>query len=1112
MMKKKIIVFFITTFCIVGAGVSQTPTAVQQNTLDYIKRAADGDHLALEGGHLELDGHVMPYPFFETHEVLYLYRLSQLRHRVVWKADEVYYEEGWKEGNQSKKSIPASAKKISPNVLNGERLSHETYWLQLPKLPKSETGWERFFCLQPMELTLPGWPETTIYVNGESKAALMRQHFYWSLNQLLDETKPNFITLKSFGIYDNKRGYKEISVVERDPDIDELYWYMRVLIEAKSILTEKDKGFAEISGLANDIMAKLNLDIAKTTVFRTQLKAFMPSVRSRFKDIEAMSDSKFTLKMLDHGHLDSAWRWTLDNTDEKIERLVLNNLYLMDRYPEYKYIFTTPYHYERMSQLFPKLFKRVQEKIKTGQWVADGSTYCETDMNLPGGESIVREFLYGLDYYRNTLGVTKNSLFLPDTFGYPRFLPQIAQGFGIDHLVAMRVNTPEIGEHIIYKWKGIDGTEILVNGLSTPAWEYPFVSAVHGYGISDPEKYTTYNAPDPGPRRLLGTYNQFKDKAATNNQIMLIGWGDGGGGGTEDQLELKKKGSSLPSFPKVEWTNMYDYITNQKKNIDKFAEFDQRLIADRFVQRTYIYANGLKTGNRAAEQRLRETEALSSMAMKYGFKYPEQDLKRLWKELLIHHFHDILTGMAVPEVLLEANASIHNVEAQTKVLRDKALDFLLTKMATDDNALVVFNPSGVNMSGVVEVPNAKIPVGMQLVDDKGNAIPFVSHNSKLFVDLKKFDPMSFITLYWKPQQNSATDATQLSATQNTLENDLVKITFNAKGEISSYFDKKENRELVPRDKKWNTFYAVTADSDTAISEKPFNGEANVQTSNVTFDALKASFNMNITYNTSTIKQEAYLTKGSKLLSFKTTIDWKEPQRLEVDFPLNFTTTKAHHGIQFGEEEINRAQFKAADSLKMPFCAHQWTDISDEDYGVAVFDNVRYGYDLKKNGIRLILSYGQRKQTYEELAKVDYTVKGAAEDGGENFSYAVFPHTGAHSSAGVVQKAKAFNSTLISKSASKNSTASKLEIFIKDLPDNIVLQTIKKAENGKGIIIRLYETNQKSTVAEVDFPTHPASIEETNLNEDFSKKLQISADGKSTLTFRPFEIKTLRIQP
>ncbi|OHX66707.1 glycoside hydrolase family 38 N-terminal domain-containing protein [Flammeovirga pacifica] len=495
---------------------------ISSERLKYIEAAAEGDHLALEGGHMALDGHVMPYPFFKSHEVLYLYRLSQLRHNVIWKADSVYYEDNWKEGNEFIQAEKEEIQKVPASFMSGDRHTTNSYWFTIPELPKSN-GKERFFCLKPIEMSLVGWPETTIYINGKAKASLLRQHFYWSLDQLMSGDTVESVCLKSFGVFHKPRGYKEISIVERNPEIDQLYWYLRVLIEAASILKEGDNGYKEIRQLADQIMANVDLDIEGTVLFDLQLKEYLPKLQEEFQKIVAMADHQVTLYMLMHGHLDSAWRWTLEQTDGKIQRLVMNNLYLMDRYPEYKYMFTMPYHYERMKELYPELYARVLEKIKEGQWLANGTTYAEPDMNLPGGESIVRNFLYGLSIFREDLGLKNPVLFLPDTFGYPPFLPQVANGFGINHLIAMRVNTPKI-DHSIYQWKGIDGSEILVNALTTPAWEYPYIGKVHGNRIKNPELITTYNAPDPGPRRLVGTWERFKDAEATNKTYWLGRW------------------------------------------------------------------------------------------------------------------------------------------------------------------------------------------------------------------------------------------------------------------------------------------------------------------------------------------------------------------------------------------------------------------------------------------------------------------------------------------------------------------------------------------------------------------------------------------------------------
>ncbi len=1055
-MKKNIATLFITIFCIGVAFGQKGRIEIPQETRKYIKKAADGDHLALEGGHLTLDGHVMPYPFFENHEVLFLYRLSKLRHNMVWRADSLYHQPDWDKKNPTITTAQQPGKKIAASTLSGARFTYDTYWVNIPQLPKSTTGWERFFCLKPMELSLPGWPETTIYVNGKPEAALLRQHFYWDAKQMMDENQANEVCLKSFGISSQPRGYREVSVVERNPVADELYWYTRVLIEAASILPDTAKGAKEIRTLADEIMMDLNLDLGGNQSLNEQMAQVLTKVKQRFAEIEKLAGDSPVLKMLMHGHLDSAWRWTLAHTDEKIQRLVMNNLYLMDRFPEYKYIFTTPYHYERMAELYPDLFGRVEEKIAAGQWIADGSTYVETDMNLPGGESIVRQFLYGLDYFRNTLGVKKNSLFLPDTFGYPRFLPQVAQGFGLDHLIAMRTNTDEI-DHTIYNFKGIDGSTILVNGLCTPAWEYPFVDAIHDYKIANPSHISTYNAPDPGPRRLMGTWEQFKNKSQTNEQLILIGWGDGGGGGTEDQIELMKRVNSLPSIPQVEWTNLYDYIQSQLQNKEKFATFDERILPSSFIQRTFTMANGIKKNNRAVEQRLRETEVLSAWAMQYGFDYPQEQLTEFWKTLLLHHFHDIITGMAVPEVLSQANLTLQELERDVTRLRDSALDHLLKNMEMPSEGIVIFNPSGVNMTGVQTLDNVAGRKGQSLVNENGEAIKSEWLGDRFVVDLPSISPMSFRKLYWNEAKPLA--STPFASSKRTLENELVKVMFNEQGEITSFWDKEQNRELVPAGKVFNKLLAVEHKGgrvtkptwEKVVFSNPKNG------------MLTTSLTIKKKFKTSAIEQEIILKQGSKSLAFNTKLDWKEEDRLEADFPLDFSTDAAHHGIQWGYDQVKRTSYAAGDSLKMPLCAHQWADVSDRDYGVALFDNTRYGYNLKKGGLRLVLTYGQHRHGYEEMTHVPWSPVASGDDTGMDFSYALFPHVGDLSEGDVVQQAAAFNTELIVRNKEQAVIEKAVsEALFEGLPKNVILQTIKKAENGSGMIVRMYETEQRTT--------------------------------------------------
>ncbi|MBS9462586.1 hypothetical protein KIM67_09200 [Flagellimonas sp. 389] len=1107
-----ILILIVLSSSFLGAQISEEQS---EDILDYIRRAADGDHLALEGGHLALDGHVMPYPFFEAHEVLYLYRLSESRHKTIWKADSLHFKEGWNEDFPFKEPHKVNSKKVGANYISGGRHTYETYWFTVPDLPKKINSWERFLCIKPMEMALSGWPETAIYVNGKSKAALLRNHFYWATEQIFDDTKPNKICLKSYGVFDTPRGYRVISVVERDPLIDTYYWKLRVLIEAKSILSEEEVGYNEIKALADYSMNALDLNLSGTSQFRQKLEQVLPIISEKYKKLESLSIDQPTLKILAHGHLDTAWRWTLQHTDEKIERLVRNNLYLMDRYPEYKYVFTTPYHYERLSSLYPYLFEKVMAKMKEGQWIANGSTYVENDMNLPGNESIVRQFLYGLDYYQNKLDVEKNVLFLPDTFGFPRFLPQIAQGFGLDHLIGMRTISPEF-EHTLYQWKGIDGSKLLVNGLSTPAWEYPFVDAVHKYRIKNPETITTYNAPEPGPRRLKGTWEQFKNKEVTDNQLLLIGWGDGGGGGTEDQIELKRSVSSLPSFPKTEWTTLHDYMTEQKKNIEKLAVFDRRILSSSWIHRTFLMANGIKTLNRKVEQRLREAEALSAMAEQFGNSYPREKTKKLWKSLLINHFHDIITGMAVPEVLISARDSLLKIDNEAKKIRDSKFDLLSEKLNMEKDGFVVFNPSGITMNGVTKIPNVTNTDELELQDSAGTATEYTVVDNQMFIAIDSLAPMSFKKYYWDEGKKTKKE-TELKATTKSLENELVKIVFNSNGEITSYFDKEVKKELVPKGQVWNKFYERTHKENGSLVPRLKISENTIETSpmsvtvqNPRASYLTASLDVEKKYKNSNIHQTILLKKGSKQLDFSTTTNWQEPNALEVAFPMTLKTDIAHYGIQWGHDKIARVDPKNTKSIDNTVCAFQWADVSDADYGIALFDNVRYGYNLKEGGIGLILSYGRKPHDYSEIKNLKWDNEASGDLDGETFSYALYPHRGNLITANVVQKAKMFNTPLLAKSVEKSTHPEKLTSLLRNLPDNIILQTIKKAEDGKGLIARLYETEKKTTTASMVLSENITTVFETDLSEKILFEIPKVSDTIQ-LEFKPFEIKTIRLK-
>ncbi|NMM48358.1 alpha-mannosidase [Marinigracilibium pacificum] len=1088
--------FSITILCSAQDGMEFT----DPQTIEYIKKAAEGDHLALEGGHLALDGHVMPYMFFEPHEIMYLFRLSQIRHEVIWKADSIYFSDSWEDDFPEKIPKSKDVIKVPSSHKFGKRHTESTIWFNLPAINLTSER-EKFLCIKPLDMSLVGWPETTIFIDNQPKAALLRQHFYWSFDQIKKDSEPKLVCLKSFGVFDKPRGYREISVVERNPIIDELYWRVRVLIEALSILPEDSSGYQPISSAVKKVMNTLDLNLSSATSFQSQAEITLDNLRKDFLEIEKVAKNNPVLSVLIHGHLDSAWRWTLTQTDEKIQRLVLNNLYLMDRYPQLRYVFTSPYHYERLKKLYPKLYDRVLEKIKSGQWIANGATYLEGDLNLPGGESVIRQFLYGLAFYENELGVTENALFLPDTFGYPAFFPQIVKQFGLDHLIAMRVNTPEI-DRTIYDWKGVDGSSILVFGLSTPAWEYPYIYEMHRGAGKKGYLRTTYNAPDPGPRRSFGTWQQFKNKDITDNQLMLIGWGDGGGGATEDHLELMHYGASLPGIPKLEWTNLVDYVNSQKSVSDNYPGFSHKIMPEKWIQKTFMMASGLKVANRMVESQLKECEALCSFASLHGFEYPAEELRALWKKLLIQHFHDIITGQGVPEVLMKAKQDLDSISLSVDIISTDAMNFIAEKLTMKSDGLLLFNSSGVNFNGVIDLGNIDLK-GKSLVDEGDKEIEFTySDEGNLLLKANDLKPFTFIKYYLSDNTSSIQTGVNVSA--NEIENQFLILKINDQGEIISLFDKELKKELVSSGRKFNVFYKVDYKNDKreliTLDSKFINAFQNDLTGGLTFEK---------SIGDSRIVQKIILEKGSREIKFDSYVDWKEEYRLGVDFPINNINKMGTYGLQFGFDSLSTAISNPNDSLFIPFAAYQWVNISGENYGYSLLDNGRYAYDIKGGGVFLNLAYGLRKHNYQELADVEWNQKASGDIGGENFTYSFMPHSADFVKSKIINKARALNSITRARLIPENSNDDIDPYLILSESDDIIIESIKMAEDGEGIIVRMSEKNKEKATVKLKLNRRFTSASLNKINESENQKINIT-NSEIELNFNPFEIKTIRL--
>jgi alpha-mannosidase len=1073
----------------------------------------DGE-FQLDNGHMWIDGHVYPHAFFTPAEVRLIEAIGKHRHRVLYEVKTVRYHPEWHEGMQVPGYDDSKWTEAPVGLGTGRQFSEEVYRFTLPPAATATLGRERFFALRPLHPSKEAWPETTIYVNGRAVGALVRWHDYWALSSLMDPSRENQVTLRAFGIYsDPPRGFRQIAIVERDPAADRLYWNLRVLAEAASILPESEALHSEVKRLLRLALDRIDRVQLQTSIGQGQIEAVDREVEAgrlalekTFPDVPSPARD-FSVGLLYHAHHDTAWQWTVAHSRGKTERAVLNNLYLMDRYPDYRYLYTAAYHYQVLKEDRPDLYARVQEKARQGQWEANGGMWIEADVRLPGGESLVRQMLLGLDYFEREFGrrPEEHVLFLPDTFGHAPVMPQIMRGFGVDTLFAMRIRDVQ-NPHDVFRWQGIDGTQVLVNAITTPAWEYPYLPELHGRvgaGIGGAEiaDRVSYSAPDPGPRRIFGLWETFRQKDATNNQIVTIGWGDGGGGGTEDHVEVARRVAELPWFPKLHPTDTFTFSREQMARWDRYPVYAEDIYTG--FQRTFTRANRIKQENRAAERLLHDTEFLGAWAAQLGQPYDAKAVQRGWQTMLINHMHDIITGQSVPEVNDEAIARYDQFRQQVRPVLDRSLASIVPKVSSPGRGAILINTLGIPRSGPREIA---LPEGSGVADSTGRPLPVQRLDEKraLVTLARPIPSYGYEALAFIPSP-APTPETGLAITDRVLENRFLRVTLDANGEIVSLYDKHAARELVPAGTTQNRLLAVRSAAGGGPNAPAPTGVATriteVDSLRVAeHGPLRAAWEIVRRHGTSTLRQRLVLAADSRRLEIECDIDWQEATELHADFPLDLKTTTALQGIQFGYQKQTTTRNNPVDAARSLLAVHDWIAIAEEDYGFGLLNDGRMGHDVKNGGIRIVLF------TNQQVANAN------GDRGANRFTYSVFPYSGSIGDSGITAEARDLNHPVHALPVEPRKAALPGRFSMAEVQGapTVILSEIKPAEDGDGVILRLYESAGRHATAHIAINWPMTSAVAANLREDGSAPLPVSAD-RITLQFAPFQIRTVRIR-
>ncbi len=890
--------------------------------------------------------------------------------------------------------------------------------------------------------------------------------------------------------------------------IDEPSWrfYQRahLLLLALRELSEDDLRHVRLLTALDDAFLLIDFKQPRSDAFYRSVERALAQLEQQLAGWREMSELKPHVWAVGHSHIDMAWLWRLRHTRQKAARTFSTVLHLMRQYPEYRFTHSSPQLYAYLEEDEPGLFAQIREQIEAGRWSINGGMWIEADTNIPSGESLIRQFIYGKRYIRDRFGLDSRLLWLPDVFGYSWALPQIARGCGIDYFLTSKISWSQFNRfpYDTFRWRGSDGTELLTHFVTTPE--------------TDSHIYT-YNG-QLTPAEVKGMWQQYRQKEANEELLLLYGNGDGGGGPTAEMLEAGRALQNLPGLPAVAQTLPEDYFERLTARLEheRLPVWDGELYLE-YHRGTYTSQAYSKWANRHAEMLYHHAEWLSTLAALLADEeaYPAAQLRAGWELILLNQFHDILPGSSIPEVYADSREDYAAIFAAGNEALAGAEARLLGAIAREQAGVVVFNGCSWARGGLVRLPWVQELAGRRLVDDTGRTLTAQrvkgEAGDELLLQIPDVPPLGYAVFAAGAGEEAAPAAEtppSLSISPTALENDYYRLALNEQGQLSSLYDKRYGREvLVGPGNVLQTFVdrpmAFDAwDIDIYYQERQEDVTDLVEAVVEETGPLRGVLRLQWRYLDTTITQRLILYAYSPRIDFETEVDWQARQLLlKAAFPLRVRATRATYEIQFGSIERPTHWNTSWDYARFEVPAQRWADLSEGDYGVALLNDSKYGYDARDNVLRLTL--------LKSAVAPDPT----ADRGRQRFTYSLLPHGGDWRAGDVVREAYALNWPLRARAAPaqpQGSLPARYSLATMDA-DHVILETVKQAEDGDGWIVRFYEYQQRRNPAvAVQFGQPLQRAVACNLIEEALEEPANVAGNRLSFAIDPYEIKSFRV--
>ena len=810
-----------------------------------------------------------------------------------------------------------------------------------------------------------------------------------------------------------------------------------------------------------------------------------PAARAALAPVLARPAAPSALRVsaIGHAHIDSAWLWPLRETHRKCARTFANVLRLMEQDPRVMFACSQAAQYEWVRDEHPELFEQIRARVAEGRWVPVGGNWVEADGNISGGESMVRQFVHGQRFFREHFGVTCHEQWIPDVFGYPASFPQIYRLGGAERFLTQKLswNRTNRFPHHTFWWEGIDGSRVFTH--------FPPVD--------------TYNA-GIEPFELAKIERQFAEVGKATRSLMPFGFGDGGGGPNADMMTRFDRLADVEGLPRLEIESPASFFD---KAIEEYPDAPVWVGELYFEMHrgTYTSQARTKAGNRRCERLLREAELWSISAFGAGERYPAAQLDRIWKTVLLLQFHDILPGSSIGWVHREAEQTYAELEVELEEL-----------IAAATSALAPIGPTLLNPA-----PHARDEVVAVVADVDG---PDVQRLADGRVAFRAAVPALGVAPAEPLPVAHPVIVSQVDGSRSVIDNGVLRAEIDTDGLVVSVVHVDTGRELLSaggRGALVQLHHDLPFEYDAWDIEEYYRHRGTdlvgpeFPATVTVLDAgpVVARVEVRRPFRDSSITQVVELRADSGQLDVSVELDWHERDHLlKIAWPFDIQTTDVVRQIQYGHLKTPIHTNTSWDHARFEVCAHQWIDVGEPGFGVALVGDTRYGYDVTRTRSDI----GMPSTTARITA-----VKGArfpdpqADVGHHEFRYAVLPHAGHLRKGGVVAEGYRFNHPV---RVATGSAAAPAVPWVAVDHDAVIVEAVKAAEDGSGdVVVRIYESYGGRASATLRFAGEVANVRRVDLLEDERDDLppiglEVVDRHSIRVALRPFQIATLRLSP